>query len=175
MSFQQQAVSTGVGSKYPMHVHLLSTLEFGEDSKESKMTSQLYYADNGDINSTKTSTGSNLGLISCYLHTKSKLRVGVLPLEIETGRHSRTSIPLENRICTLCNHNICESEQHFLLECPLYCDQRESLIDLACTLHHSFAELSVTEQFVFLMSTPQVQGCLSKTVMFFRRQIFKTK
>jgi len=109
--------------------------------------------------------------------TLSKLRIGVLPLEIETGRHCRPSIPLENRICTLCDLNVCESEYHFMLECPLYSDQRVLLFEHASSFEPQFGELSVTDQFVFLMSKPQLQGCLSKTVtsMFCRRQIFKTK
>ena len=48
----------------------------------------------------------------------AKLRIGVLPLAIETGRHSRPSTPLDQRLCKLCNIKyVLESEGHFLVVC----------------------------------------------------------
>ena len=43
-------------------------------------------------------------------------------LQIETGRYK--SIEKEKRLCTLCNLNKVESEEHFLLECPAYKSHR---------------------------------------------------
>jgi hypothetical protein len=107
----------------------------------------------------------------------SRLRIGVLPLEIETGRHCRPSIPVNERYCTLCNHHVCETELHFLMSCPLYDDQRQFMLEYVLNTEPNFNALSTEEKFVYLMSEPQVQGCLIKTVnnMFNRRQLFKTK
>ena len=107
----------------------------------------------------------------------SKLRIGVLPLEIETGRHTRPSVPLNERICTLCNLNVCETECHFMLECPLYDDQRQPLLERVLNIEPLFNSLNMEEQLVYLMSHEHIQGCLIKTVhnMFYRRQIFTTK
>ena len=44
-----------------------------------------------------------------------QLRIGILPLEIETGRYSRKK--LEERICKLCQLDV-EDETHFLCVCP---------------------------------------------------------
>ncbi len=44
--------------------------------------------------------------------------MGVLPLAIETGRFK--SIPLEERVCVLCNINVIEDEMHMLCTCTLY-------------------------------------------------------
>ena len=44
-----------------------------------------------------------------------QLRIGILPLEIETGRHYR--LKLEDRICKICEEAI-EDEIHFLCMCP---------------------------------------------------------
>ncbi len=43
----------------------------------------------------------------------AKYRTGVVPLSIETGRFQ--NIPIEYRLCLLCEDNVCESEFHFLL------------------------------------------------------------
>ena len=105
--------------------------------------------------------------------TLAKLRIGVLPLEIETGRHSRPSTPLDQRLCKLCNMNEVETELHFLLVCPLYEDQRVTLCDKARDLNVNFNELNHVEQMTYLVKEARLQGCLAKTVdvMFKRRTI----
>ncbi len=47
----------------------------------------------------------------------SQFRCGILALKIETGRY--TQIPLELRLCILCDSNLVEDENHFLFQCPL--------------------------------------------------------
>ena len=49
----------------------------------------------------------------------AKFRCGVAPLRIETGRYER--LQLYERCCFHCANKI-ESENHALLECPLYDD-----------------------------------------------------
>ncbi len=48
----------------------------------------------------------------------SKLKVGILPLHIETGRWK--DIPLEERICYACDEFNLEDEYHFLIHCDSY-------------------------------------------------------
>ncbi len=43
---------------------------------------------------------------------------GILPFSIETGRGG--SIPLEDRICKMCDNLIVEDECHFIFHCSLY-------------------------------------------------------
>jgi hypothetical protein len=57
--------------------------------------------------------------------TMAMFRCGVLPLRIETGWYKGE--PVEDRICTMRNLNEIESEQHFLLFCPSYKEQRKIL------------------------------------------------
>ena len=52
----------------------------------------------------------------------SQFRLSSHYLKIEVGRYSRLS--REERNCKLCNQNVCESEYHFLLCCPLYNELR---------------------------------------------------
>ncbi len=45
-------------------------------------------------------------------------RCGLLPLSIETGRWG--NIPLEDRICKMCDSLVVEDEYHFIFHCSLY-------------------------------------------------------
>ncbi len=55
----------------------------------------------------------------------SKFKLGVLPLAIETGRWK--DIPLEKRLCAVCNENCLENEYHFLLFCDGYKETRTKM------------------------------------------------
>ena len=55
----------------------------------------------------------------------AQLRMGILPLNIETGRYIRKE--LNERLCLLCNQNSIEDEHHFLLSCPVYNAERDNL------------------------------------------------
>lgn len=109
--------------------------------------------------------------------TLAMLRIGVLPLEIETGRYCKPSVPLAERLCSLCDFNTIEDEQHFLLCCPLYADLRSNLFNLARECSADFNIMSEQQKFVFLMSESVVQNCLTKTVslMFNRRSLYKRR
>ena len=56
----------------------------------------------------------------------AQLRLGILPLYIETGRF--INVKRENRICTLCEENEVEDELHFLFKCTLYNDIRNQFL-----------------------------------------------
>ena len=68
----------------------------------------------------------------------SMLRMGVLPLRIETGRYEACKVvgskgvPVEFRVCKCCALSKVEDEIHFVLECPLYSRLRVSLLEV-CT------------------------------------------
>ena len=52
----------------------------------------------------------------------SQLKLGILPLKIETERYQGT--PLEQRLCKLCDSNQIEDEIHFMFHCPELKDTR---------------------------------------------------
>ena len=52
----------------------------------------------------------------------TKLKIGTLPLKLETGRWKDT--PLEKRLCLACDQNLLESEYHFVIHCDAYRDTR---------------------------------------------------
>jgi hypothetical protein len=79
----------------------------------------------------------------------TKLRLGVLPLEIETGRYHDK--PLEERICKTCKDGI-EDEIHFLCKCITYNNFREDLYTIVKEQKPEFDSLNNVEKFKFLLS-----------------------
>lgn len=65
-----------------------------------------------------------------------KLRLGVLDLEVEKGRHFKTNnlgkkvqIERSKRYCRLCNNGVVEDEVHFLFSCPALTQTRQTHLD----------------------------------------------
>ena len=78
-----------------------------------------------------------------------KFRIGCHKLEIETGRHN--NIPVNERICKLCNMNI-ENEIHFLLQCQQLKKYRDTFIKHSLTDFPNLAQCNDRDLFVWLMS-----------------------
>ena len=79
----------------------------------------------------------------------AQLRCGILPLKIETGRFSR--LPVEERLCELCNNEQVESEIHFICYCPLYDDVRTNMYNQVKLICHDFETMTTENKFVYLM------------------------
>ena len=107
--------------------------------------------------------------------TLSKLRLGILPLRIETGRYLRPVLPEEQRLC-YCNSGEIESEIHVLFSCCMYANLRQQWlnkldiplnfndlpIDEKLKLTRNKAEnISPTAQ--FLVSLMDLRSFLNKT------------
>ena len=85
--------------------------------------------------------------------TITKLRIGIYPINIETGRHRKEK--LEERTCPACKHSI-EDETHFLVNCPLYEESRETLYkDFDSTLQIKMNKLSVQDRLKTMLSNPK--------------------
>jgi len=80
----------------------------------------------------------------------AQLRLGILPLSIETGRYQ--DIPIEYRFCNYCNQNCVESEIHFLLFCDNYNELRCNLLDTVRNTCYLFDFLELEEKIKVLMS-----------------------
>jgi hypothetical protein len=76
-----------------------------------------------------------------------KLRAGVAPLRIETGRYElvkkpgsskkgKMRRPVEERICLCCGNGV-EDEFHFICQCPLYADQRMGLVQSCISFNNT--------------------------------------
>ncbi len=66
----------------------------------------------------------------------AQFRCGILPLKIETGRFQ--DIPLEYRLCIMCDGDFLESESHFMLHCQKYSDLRWDMFQMAQTVFPNF-------------------------------------
>ncbi len=74
----------------------------------------------------------------------AQFRMGILPLEIETGRFF--NVKVEERICKLCTEGLVEDEYHFLFVCPLYEDLREDMFSEITNICPEFVYLEYAEQ-----------------------------
>ena len=88
----------------------------------------------------------------------AQFRSGVLPLKIETGRFQ--NIPLEYRLCVLCNQDVIESESHFLLYCSKYSELRQSFYTSLnlCNMHPDFNHCTDGQKLTTLMSSEYVKA-----------------
>ena len=80
-----------------------------------------------------------------------KFRVSCHKLHIETGRHPY--IPIEMRLCQLCDKNKIEDEEHFLMECEVYSEERTVAFDNISKISENFYNLDEYEKFIWLMSS----------------------
>ena len=104
--------------------------------------------------------------------TLAKLRCGSRPLNIELGRFR--NLPLESRICELCNSHNIEDEIHFTIDCSFYDDIRSQLFTKVCSTNEFFMELPSLAKYCYLMTDVSNIKSLAKTVdsMFKRRQTY---
>ncbi len=101
------------------------------------------------------------------------LRAGCLPLEVEKGRHHKPlPIPINERVCKMCNLGVVEDEKHFLLTCSLYADLRDCLYKHFESLEDSFINLNDNDKFVSIMNTGDVITLCLIFKMFTRRLLF---
>jgi hypothetical protein len=83
----------------------------------------------------------------------ARLRLGVLPLRVETGRYNREE--LHNRLCKLCKSQEIEDEYHFIMHCELYSDLRSNLLEKIGRKVIKFTTYCKFEQFLYLIKNEQ--------------------
>ena len=86
-----------------------------------------------------------------YRHVLARLRTSSHNLEIERGRHTRPVTPADLRICTVCN--VVEDEEHLLLHCVKYAEERNVLFSKIVIAFPDFNNLSSNDKLVFLISS----------------------
>ena len=83
----------------------------------------------------------------------SKLRLGNLPLRIETARFSRPGIPVNERVC-YCGSQEVESEAHLLFKCTKYQHLREAWLN-GLQVPDNFLDLDENEKFNLALNKPE--------------------
>ena len=84
----------------------------------------------------------------------AQLRLGILPIAIETGRYK--SVPIDNRKCKLCNLNLVEDEKHILFTCTLYNDIRLDWKNKLTWYMPDFETLSEKEKLNVIFIFPRI-------------------
>ena len=84
--------------------------------------------------------------------TLSKLRLGILPIRLETARYLRPIVPEDQRLC-YCNSGAVESEFHILFICEKYSNLREAWMTKLSRPDH-FHQLSTQEKFKLVLNEP---------------------
>ena len=93
----------------------------------------------------------------------ARVRLGVLPLRIETGRYERPRKPDVERTCAQCSTGAVEDEVHFLLKCPRHVLFRNQLF--ACINNDDFLNYQDLEKLKFLLNNPDIVKSTAKFIV----------
>ena len=80
---------------------------------------------------------------------------GILPLEIETGRYTRTKREL--RFCKICDNPVVEDEMHFLLDCPRLTKVRYEKLKPILKKSRDTLSMSNSERVTWLLQREQIK------------------
>ena len=91
----------------------------------------------------------------------SRFRCSAHHLAIETGRHQKPKVPIDDRICLVCRS--LEDEQHHLIHCSKHDEIRKVLFEAANSDINDFYSLSPSSKFneILLCENPKVQKALA--------------
>ncbi len=81
----------------------------------------------------------------------SKFRVSSHHLAIETGRHAKPKVPVEERLCYICQK--VEDEIHHLIECDKFTSLRDTLFTQAAKHIKNFNALEPSKKFTELLTS----------------------
>ena len=93
----------------------------------------------------------------------AKIRLGVLPIRLETGRYERPKLTAEQRFCQQCTLNLPENEIHFILECPSTSFIRDKLLNEVNDPNFPF--LNNMEKLKYLMNSSEIVKQTSKFII----------
>ena len=71
-------------------------------------------------------------------------------LQIELGRHN--NLPINDRLCTRCDYNAVDDEEHFLIHSSFFNEERDVLFHEVNSYNKNFTTLSSNFKFVLLLN-----------------------
>ena len=80
----------------------------------------------------------------------AQIRIGILPLHLETGRYR--NVPIDQRYCFHCKNEV-ENEFHFIFNCPLYANYRIQLFDVVRNCSTNFDSMNEISKMIYLCDT----------------------
>ena len=94
----------------------------------------------------------------------AKLRLGVLPLRVESGRYELPKVDHNNRICRQCTLEEVENEEHFMLKCPKHSFRRNLLFSSIKNLD-IFTSMNNLDKLKFLLNDPDIVKSSSQFII----------
>ena len=94
----------------------------------------------------------------------TRYRLSEHSLAIEKGRHRKTPLQREDRLCTHCTQNAVETELHFLTTCPLYQDIRDTYFPQITYTQREFENMTNEEKLPYLLG--EIQQCANTAARF---------
>ncbi len=162
------ACSTVENSSHLSHLTMLSVscmaseLLFWEHNCSTKLKLRTYVTFKDKV---EVASHVNCNMPKYDRSLISQLRLGILPLRIETGRFS--NLDEEERTCLVCNSGEVENEKHFLFDCDFYLSERNRLEnDIEC----NFANLDLKAKFKTIFEHPFRLAKYVKSAFIKRRQ-----
>ena len=103
-----------------------------------------------------------------YKKSLSRFRLSNHDLLIEKGRYMRPKLERHERKCFNCESEI-EDEQHFVVKCPFYTEERQKLFDCCKNESRNFDSLTDDEKFIFILTNESltITTTLAKFVFLF--------
>ena len=83
----------------------------------------------------------------------ARLRISVHTLAIETWRHARPKVPVDQRLCKMCDTGEIEDEIHFVTTCNKFRQIRQNIFEKIQNLCPNFGALSSEDKYLYLMSS----------------------
>ena len=102
----------------------------------------------------------------------SKLRLGTLKLEVETGRHEKPKIDHSKRFC---NSDKIGNECHFLFDCPSLQSTRKPLLENIIKTHPHLTHLSSEEKAKYLFFNNHIDNPTLLLVSNLARELFEKR
>ena len=84
--------------------------------------------------------------------TIAKLLCGILPIELEVGRH--VDLKPEQKICKLCKKQLVEDEMHFILCCGKFKDMRDNILKPLLVFNPETSNMSNHVNLSWIISKP---------------------
>jgi hypothetical protein len=85
-----------------------------------------------------------------------QIRISAHELKIERDRYKKPYVERSQRICEKCSSNQTEDELHFIINCPLYIDNREIMFNNIGELCPKFKDLPNEAKFICLFTNENI-------------------
>ena len=93
----------------------------------------------------------SINMDTAYKKCIARFRVSSHGLGIETGRHEKPPIPVDNRVCAYCPGPLLDDELHLITQCRYHRTERTKLYDTAKMYIAEFEDCSNYDKFALIL------------------------